>query len=509
MGDEEKLAVKDHGRVVSSGEITAIPDEEVESSTRMDKGTTPQVHQWRRHDLFLDIPSSTVEVSSQDSVTARTTITPSPTPRRVNFLLTPNSNEARLDGSPGPPSSSTGKSSIRDLFTKLSFKYRNSTPMDIEKGPEIAPEASSTTNREKPSISRSLSLLFTPRMKRTSSLPALADSNPGPSNGGCRKGPQKQMSRSLSVPTNSKDRRIRRMDSFFRVIPTTPRVKEGDAVISISPPADPETIDDDEGEDIPEEEAVCRICLIELSEGGETLKMECSCKGELALAHRDCAVKWFSIKGNKTCDVCRQEVKNLPVTLLRIQNVQAQSQTNRVLQGDLNNYRIWQEVPVLVIISMLAYFCFLEQLLVGKMGTGAISISLPFACVLGLLASMTASTMVKSRYVWVYACIQFSLVVLFAHIFYSLIHLQAVLSVLFATFAGFGVTISCSSILVEFLRLRRMWNSSFSSSPRSHISRLSTRPGQLPRLAVPWQQQTADQSQSQQGRQQQQAEGNS
>jgi hypothetical protein len=74
---------------------------------------------------------------------------------------------------------------------------------------------------------------------------------------------------------------------------------------------------------------------------------------------------------------------------------------------------------VLVIISMLAYFCFLEQLLVrlavphpelsnlllytlgnisvsvqvGKMGTGAIAISLPFSCVLGLLSSMTSSTM--------------------------------------------------------------------------------------------------------------------
>lgn len=74
---------------------------------------------------------------------------------------------------------------------------------------------------------------------------------------------------------------------------------------------------------------------------------------------------------------------------------------------------------MLVIISMLAYFCFLEQLLVrlaapppelsnlllyilgnisvsmqvGKMGTGAIAISLPFSCVLGLLSSMTSSTM--------------------------------------------------------------------------------------------------------------------
>ncbi|BFG34408.1 hypothetical protein CerSpe_206820 [Prunus speciosa] len=466
MGTQEKHEAEVHDRDENSTQGTiAVPVHKIEDSMGVTE-EAPQVHPWKRQNLYLEIPSRTSEDCAEDFVTIKMPPTPSPTPRKVNFLLTPGSIDARVSGSPGP-SSAKGKSSIKVLFPKLSFKYRSSS--DIEKASNLASEGSSTGAREKPSISRSLSLtkLFTPRMRRTSSLPvtpialSLPESAHGGSVGGSLtsipKESQVQISRSLSVPVNNKERQLRRMDSFFRVIPSTPRVKEVD-VISISSPTVDSGKDDDAGEDISEEEAVCRICLVELCEGGETLKMECSCKGELALAHQECAIKWFSIKGNKTCDVCKQEVQNLPVTLLRIQSIRARNAgTSRFDQENANGYRVWQEVPVLVIISMLAYFCFLEQLLVEKMGTGAIAISLPFSCVLGLLSSMTSTTMVKRRFVWVYASVQFALVVLFAHIFYSLVRVQAVLCILLATFAGLGVAMSGSSIIVECLRWKRRW----------------------------------------------------
>ena len=48
------------------------------------------------------------------------------------------------------------------------------------------------------------------------------------------KGAQRQISRSLSVPLNDKESSLRRMDSFFRVIPSTPLVKGGSGKLDVT-----------------------------------------------------------------------------------------------------------------------------------------------------------------------------------------------------------------------------------------------------------------------------------
>ncbi|XP_037449539.1 uncharacterized protein LOC119319156 [Triticum dicoccoides] len=251
---------------------------------------------------------------------------------------------------------------------------------------------------------------------------------------------------------------------------------------SASPPSSPSPSEEEggDGEEVGEEEAVCRICMVALLEeeeeggaGDGVLKLECRCKGELALAHRRCALKWFGIKGNPNCDVCGHDVLNLPVTLRRVaappppppppltagngngstsQEEEQEARERRGLRG------VWRHgTVILVTVSMLAYFCFLEQLLVGDHGNAAaaLAVSVPFAVVLGTFSALTTAGMASSRrYVWAYSALQFLLVVLFTHLFYRYVNLQAVIAIILSAFAGFGVAICANAMLLQAARWR-------------------------------------------------------
>ncbi|XP_011038572.1 PREDICTED: uncharacterized protein LOC105135381 [Populus euphratica] len=59
----------------------------------------------------------------------------------------------------------------------------------------------------------------------------------------------------------------------------------------------------------------CRICHLTMDAGnlesGVPFELGCSCKDDLAAAHKQCAEAWFKIKGNKTCEICGSVARNV------------------------------------------------------------------------------------------------------------------------------------------------------------------------------------------------------
>ncbi|KAL0417729.1 UNVERIFIED_CONTAM: hypothetical protein Sradi_1186400 [Sesamum radiatum] len=378
-------------------------------------------------------------------------------PKRVNFVLTRSPSDSRLHGSSGP-SSTKGKSSIRSILPWLSFKNRSSNS-DVEKAANIDSGSSTMVAQDKLSISRSWSLskIFTPRIKRTSSLPVtpFEISNPDAAHSGSINSHLTLdtnegwcISRSLSVPVIDKEKGIQKMNSFFRVIPSTPRVKDQDSEVSTAVA---------EKDDVPYFDESCmtviasETCLDSQKTMKRMVKIYLKTKPFAGFASLNYVKVERLLRWNVAAKVnLLWLIKNVPLNGLPLKATRHVMFASKKLQI----CRVWQDLPILVIVGMLAYFCFLEQLLARKMDSSAIAISIPFSCVLGLLSSVTSSAMVKRRFVWVYASIQFAIVVIFAHIFYNVVHVQAFVSILLSTFAGFGIAMSGTSILLEVLRWR-------------------------------------------------------
>ncbi|KAH6769148.1 RING/FYVE/PHD zinc finger superfamily protein [Perilla frutescens var. frutescens] len=59
----------------------------------------------------------------------------------------------------------------------------------------------------------------------------------------------------------------------------------------------------------------CRICHLSMDatnqDSGIPIELGCSCKDDLAAAHKQCAEAWFKIKGNKICEICGSMAQNV------------------------------------------------------------------------------------------------------------------------------------------------------------------------------------------------------
>ncbi|KDP24520.1 hypothetical protein JCGZ_25084 [Jatropha curcas] len=75
----------------------------------------------------------------------------------------------------------------------------------------------------------------------------------------------------------------------------------------------------------------CRICHLGLEsnshESGAPIELGCSCKDDLAAAHKQCAEAWFKIKGNKTCEICHSIARNV-VGVNDIETVEQSNEPN-------------------------------------------------------------------------------------------------------------------------------------------------------------------------------------
>ncbi|KAL1803836.1 hypothetical protein ACET3Z_032483 [Daucus carota] len=380
---------------------------------------------------------STTEVTNSASSSRRSDLSLQIPPRHVGFG---NSHRGKgLFKSPSIPSGSSSAGLLRGLsFKKKVTNYDGEKNQLLNSDPKGAPGSPVLASfKAKFSWDRSTSLPVTPADNSSPSTPFPASARTYGEQTKSRIGTAQAVSRSLSVPGRN-----------MVIVKSVSFANRKENVQTDTVDGQKTDVEDDE-EEIPEEEAVCRICLDPCA---------------LRLIHEECAIKWFSTRPNKNCDVCGREVSNLPVTLLRAPTSTQRDRRTEVNQQNLNAGPIsaWQDFVVLVLISTICYFFFVEQLLIHDLKTDAVVIAAPFSLMLGLLASALAIILASRDYIWTYATFEFALVAMTLHLFYSICRLKAVYAILISALLGLGLCTSLNAVYLRYFvrRLQVRQNSS-------------------------------------------------
>nr|GMD50894.1 Zinc finger, RING-CH-type [Ipomoea batatas] len=91
----------------------------------------------------------------------------------------------------------------------------------------------------------------------------------------------------------------------------------------------------------------CRICHLSMDSenqepsgtGGVFIELGCSCKDDLAAAHKHCAEAWFKIKGNRICEICGSIASNVASAPGRVSSLLARPSVSQ-LHASLYGFRL-------------------------------------------------------------------------------------------------------------------------------------------------------------------------